>query len=232
MKTVTMRKQQPEPKAITPTVTMTTAPKRRPDPLCQPQSVADAEAILSSLQAKRAELQATAAELAEAKKAAAFDAFTGGSAELVNVQRSVRAAESDIESIGHAIAEGERRLLLAKAREADLADQTNTAEILRVAAAFRTCGNELDAAARALGEKGRQLTNLLMRLHALGIKAPSFEQFDLLGHQAVLTALGATPWSKRYPPLPPLQRRTFAALVDGWMSSVESRRKPTAAEAA
>jgi hypothetical protein len=46
-----------------------------------------------------------------------------------------------------------------------------------------------------------------MQLHGLGIKAPSFEQFDLLGHQAVLTALAAT-----FPAVSPRYAREVVAM--------------------
>jgi hypothetical protein len=117
----------------------------------EPQSVAGCSAVLRDLEAKRDELQAACEELAAARKAAAYVAHTGGSHELVNVMRAIRANAADLESISEAIHEAGNRVLIAKGHEADLANQANVAEILRLAAAFRTCGNELDVAARALG---------------------------------------------------------------------------------
>ena len=67
------------------------------------------------------------------------------------------------------------------------------------------------------------VTNLSSQLHAAGVHSPSLQQLDVLGSQALATAIMATPWYKRYPPLPPDQRRSFRVLVDDWATMIESR---------
>jgi len=70
---------------------------------------------------------------------------------------------------------------------------------------------------------GRVLGNLLSQLHGLGVRFPSQQQLDVLGGQALQTAVLATPWGKRYQLLPPDQRRSFRTLVDDWSTMIEQR---------
>jgi hypothetical protein len=189
----------------------------------EPLTVADATATLAALEKKRDELLVTAAELAEAKKAASFAAHTTGSAELVNVQRSVRANAADIESIGEAIHEAANRVLIAKAFEREAADKANAERILEVCTELEKAGNSLGAAARTFSETSRQVSGLLAQLNSYGISSPSAEQYRVFGSAATRTMLAGSFWARSFPPVAPLERKTFDSLISGWVQSIRAR---------
>ena len=178
---------------------------------------------MKALEKKREELLAAAAELAEAKRAASYAAHTGGSHELVNIARSARATDSDLESIGHAIAEGERRLLLAKAHEADLAEQAAAGKILELCDELEKAGRELGTAAATFTSTSRQVSSLLAQLNSYGITSPSAEQYRVFGSAATRTMLAGSFWGRNFPPVAPGERKTFDGLISNWAVSIRSR---------
>jgi hypothetical protein len=126
-------------------------------------------------------------------------------------------------SIQEAITAAQNKVLIARAFELETADRAKAAQILELVGAFREAGQEMFDAYRTLSESGRLLTGLLAQLHAAGIRAPSWEQFNVLGDQALKTAIIDTPWGKNYWRLAPHERRTFGDLISGWATMVESR---------
>ena len=195
----------------------------------EPQTVAAAEQTLAMLQEKRASLVTRGAELDERRRFAAYAAHAqldpAARNILGKINGEVGVHGSELRSVDDAISEAQTKLTIAKAYEADVADQAKARAIMEIVGVFREAGREMDDAARTLGEMGKLLGNLLGQLRAAGITSPSHEQLDVLGGQALQTAILATPWGKRYEHLAPGQRQTFRALVDGWAEMIESRVK-------
>lgn len=82
------------------------------------------------------------------------------------------------------------------------------------------CGAELDECMRDVAEQGELATKLITKLHHLGVDLPTFQQWDVLGGQALKTALMSTIWKRHSEHLAPNQRRSFKALVDGWAATI------------
>ncbi len=130
-----------------------------------------------------------------------------------------------LKSLEEAVSEAETRVTIARAYEADVADQAKARQILETLGAFREAGAELDDACNTLAETGRLVTSLVQHLHGAGIRTPSFEQLDVFGFQCLQTMLSNSVWSKRFRPIEPHSRRSFRVLVDGWAQSIEVRIK-------
>jgi hypothetical protein len=140
------------------------------------------------------------------------------------VDQSVR-HETQGRAIADAIEEAKRRLVLAQAYEADIADQAKARQALKLVARFRQAGMILDGACQALGQKGHELTNLVSELHAAGIHSPSLAQIDVLGSAALQSAVLSSPWGKRFRVQAPSDRKNFRTLCDDWATMIESRIK-------
>jgi hypothetical protein len=192
----------------------------------EPQTVAAAEATLSDLKTKHDKLVAFGQKLTEARRAHAYQAHAvhdpDAERELTNVAATIAINDSMLASIGEAISEAQTKLTVARAYEADVADQAKAREILELLGAFKEAGHELDDALRTLSETGRLFVGMVSQLRGFGV-GPSYEQVDVLGGQAVLAALLDTVWGKRFPRLAPHERRSFRALVDGWVAGPEAR---------
>lgn len=181
----------------------------------------------ADLQAKHRKLMEFAAELAEERKFLSFKAHgiddVNAKSRLENVIAATTQNTEVLTSLTDAISEAEGKLVIAKAVEAENAARGKAQATLELAAAFRQCGQELDQSARTLGETSRLLIGLMTQLHGLGVTHPTNPQLDILGHQALLTTLAATPWAKHYPLLAPHERRSFADLIGGWATMIEAR---------
>jgi hypothetical protein len=190
------------------------------------QTVAAAEAVLRDLEAKRGKLLALGQQLAERRKAHSYAAHAAQDAdaerELTNVAATIAMKDSMLASIAEAISEAQTKLTIARAYEADVADQAKAKQILELLGAFKEAGHELDDALRTLSETGRLFVGMVSQLRGFGV-GPSYEQVDVLGGQAVLTALLGTVWGKRFPRLAPREHRSFRTLVDGWVAGPEAR---------
>jgi hypothetical protein len=193
----------------------------------QQPTVADAEAVLRELEAKRAKHVERGRELPELRAGASYLAHVEGSPgarrtlKQVNAEAATHA--SDLASIDEAIAAAKNKLAIAQAHEAEVADQTRADEVLKLLVEFRECGRILDGAVLALGTKGHQLMSLVQQLHGLGIRFPSAEQVDVFGDQAIRTCIASTPWSRRHRVVAPGERKSFRKLVDDWATMAEQR---------
>jgi chromosome segregation ATPase len=161
------------------------------------QTVADCEETLRALESKRAQLIARGAELPELRRGAAYLAHVEQNAEarraLDKINAEVAIYDSELASLDDAISAAKNKVLIAQAFEAAAADRARAARALEVLGAFREAGHELGDALRTVAETGRMINNLLPQLHAAGIRTPSYEQLDVLGHHAFATAIMATP---------------------------------------
>lgn len=191
------------------------------------QTVAACEQTLKELEAKRAKLVERGAELPELRKGAAYLAHVERNAEarhaLDKVSAEIATYDSELAALDDAIAEAKNRVLIAQAFEAAAADRVRAARALELLGAFKEAGHELDDAWRVVSERSKLLSNLLSQLHACGVRVPTHEQLDILGHAAMATAIMSTPWAKRYRHLAPNQRQSFRSLFDAWAVASESR---------
>jgi hypothetical protein len=194
------------------------------------QTVAEAEGILVALQAKRVRLVARGVEIGDQCAAVAYDAHAAGNAKaektLADLRREGAEHASLLASLDSAIKVAGDKVLIARAYEADIADQAKAQQVRELVGALREAGHELDDACRTLSEMSRVVGRLLAQLHGLGIKHPSYEQWDVFGDAALKTAIAGTPWVKRYRIVAPLERKQFGTLIDGWAASIEARIKP------
>jgi hypothetical protein len=193
----------------------------------EPQTVAAATAVLADLEAKLARHRERAVDLEASRKQASFGAHALHDPKqrkaLADVVDQTIRHETEGRAIADAIDEAKRRLMIAQAYEADVADRAKAGAILELLGSFREAGAEMDDALQTVAEVGKLLPNLLGQLHAAGIRSPNRDQLDALGFQALGTALMATPWAKRFEHLAPNQRRSFRSLFDTWTAAIESR---------
>ena len=190
----------------------------------QPQTVAEAEAVLQSLEGKRLELQEKAEQLAAERKDAAFSAHTGiGDHKLASVTRAIRECDADLSTLGEAIHVAANHVLVAKGHEADLANKRNATRILELTGKLREAGEKMDAACKTLGETGKELSGLFLELRGMGVSHPTLEMWLVHGGICLATAVSGTPWAKNYRPVPPLERKQFGPLISNWATGIESR---------
>jgi hypothetical protein len=88
---------------------------------------------------------------------------------------------------------------------------------------FTQAGKDMDRALHIVAERGHELNELVGKLHACGVKTPTFEQLDALGFAAMQTAISRSPWSRRYRAVAPSERRDFGPLFREWATVAESR---------
>jgi chromosome segregation ATPase len=179
------------------------------------ESSVAATAVLCELEAKRAKLVERGAELPELRRGAAYLAHVQQDAEarraLDKVSGEIATYDSELAALDDAIAEAKNRVLIAQAFEAAAADRARAARALELLGAFKEAGHELDDAWRVVSERSKLLSNLLSQLHTAGVRVPTHDQLDVLGHAAMATAIMSTPWAKRYRHLAPNQRQRISA---------------------
>ena len=190
----------------------------------QPQSVAEAEHILQSLLSKQTELQAAAEQLSASRQAAAFRAHVGdGDHQLVSIMRSIRESDADLTTLSEAIHEARNRVAVAQGFERAAREEANATKVLEICTALEAAGEQLGDAAKMFADASRQVSTLLHELHGLGITSPTGEQFRVFGSAATRTMLATSIWSREFPPIGPLERRTFDGIVGGWVQNIRAR---------
>ena len=191
------------------------------------QSVSDIEKALENLDAKKTAIEARAVEIAEQQKRLGFVAMIGrdksATASLAQLNTEASAIDGALEGLSAAIAGGQQRLALARAAEANLADQQEARELAEALEVFTACGNEIDAALETLATAPQRMQRALQRMHDLGAPRPDHRQFSTLSKEAIISALRRTVWASEFPPQPVSQRRRFGDLVTSWSAAIHSR---------
>jgi hypothetical protein len=82
-----------------------------------------------------------------------------------------------------------RRLAVAKAAEAVLADQAEARELAEELEKFIQAGNEIDATLETLVEAPKRMQRALQRMRDLGCQRPDHRQWTTLSFEALQTAL-------------------------------------------
>jgi hypothetical protein len=188
----------------------------------KPDAVAAAEATLAGFEKQKAALVDKQAMLAERRRVASYEAHAQGDVKLIDglTEEAVR-LDHRIASLNDAIAEAERRLHQAQDRAAREADRVQAQALLGSLDRFVCAGTTLDGAAETFVTAAAEMRAASDELHAGGITHPTFEQIDVIGHQAVLTMLSHTPWARRHEHPAPNQRKTFAELTTAWAQMIE-----------
>ena len=140
--------------------------------------------------------------------------------ERLNADEATMAGE--LQSLDAALKEASARLEAARHAEAVEAAKKNAAEMRIALAEFTECGISIDEALAALVEEGAALRAALNKIHVLGAPHPRDEQVNALITNAILTALGATPWKREFRTLAPRERRNMADLVRAWSTNIEA----------
>jgi hypothetical protein len=191
-----------------------------------PNTVEKAAGVVAALEAKRTRLIAHGVEIGDERANVALAAHTGDTAarkRLDEINAEVAVHASELASLDAALRAAGERLKKARQAEAARADKAAAGELLKELTRFRDIGRQLDVALAAVAANGHELHQSLGRVHALGSTFPTGQQLDALGFRCVLTALQQTPWRRNFEAVAPRERRSFAALIEVWCSTIESR---------
>jgi len=184
-----------------------------------------AATIIRDLENKRREILEKGIELADERQRISFGAFTGDSKarkRLDEINSAMASHASEVAGIEAAIVEATARLDAAHCDAALAADREAAQKLSKELAVFEECASEMDAAMEDFVKFAKLLEQTLVTMNQLGAHSPSRAQLDSLGARALLTALQRTPWAREFSPLPPRERTTFGALVEGWRASVRN----------
>jgi hypothetical protein len=194
------------------------------------QSVSTIERALADLATKREAIVARATEVADRRKVLGFIALVGNdktaTAELEKLNTEHSAVNGALEGLDGAISEGQRRLVLAKAAEAKIADESEARELAEQLEVFVACGQEIDRALETIVTAPQRMQGALQKMHDLGAPRPDHRQFTTFSRDCLLTALRKTPWGREFPILPVGQRRRFGDLTASWAAGIRSRITP------
>jgi hypothetical protein len=187
-------------------------------------SVKMIEQALALMEAERVKLLDQRTQHDQQERRLAFDARLG-SAEasklLDQLRREKSKAQSQIDGIDAAKDEGQRRLVLARAREQQELNAIKAEALLKVLGRFTAAGRELENALTTLVRSSREMRNALNDLHAGGINNPRHEVIDGLGYRALATELRKTIWANHFRPLGHDDRRNFVDLIASWSAAIE-----------
>ena len=187
-------------------------------------SVKKIEAALALLERERNEFLDRQAQHGDKRRALAFDAHAGdaeASNLLDQLQREAVEIQTQIDAINDAMTEGQRRLVLARAREQQERNAIKAEALRKVLGRFTGAGRELEQAVASLVRSSQEIRNALNDLHAGGIHNPRHEVIDGLGYRALATELRKTIWANHFRPLGHDDRRNFADLITSWGSAIE-----------
>jgi len=182
------------------------------------------EATLALLEHERNKFLDRQAQHADKRRALAFDAHAGDAEAiklLDQLQREAVELQTQIDGINDAITEGQRRLVLARARERQEQNGIKAEALRQVLGRFTAAGRELENALTALVRSSREMRSALNDLHAGGIHFPRHEVIEGLGYRALATELRKTIWANHFRPLGHDDRRNFADLIASWSTAIE-----------
>jgi hypothetical protein len=114
-----------------------------------------------------------------------------------------------------------RKREAASAAKIKAADRAKAIELRRVLAKFTEAGKGCDAALELLISNSAAMRDTITMMNRLGCSHPSHAQLDSLGAIALRTTLTQTAWARYFERVSPVERKTFAALVKAWATTVE-----------
>jgi hypothetical protein len=209
----------------------------------QTTSVADAEAAIANLTAKRDALVERGRQLDQVRASYAFAAHARNDEtarrKLDQVHRETAEHGSELASIDAALKTAQQRLEAAQRHEARQADREQALLLREALASFVAAGKGCDAALELLVSASTDLRNGIAVMNRLGCSHPSHAQLDALGSLALRSAIMQTLWVRDIERVGPLEKKTFSGLVAAWATQVERHissrlgdEQPTTIEAA
>jgi len=183
------------------------------------------EATLALLEHERDKFLERQAQHGDKRKALAYDAHAGSTDAqklLERLEREGAAVQTKLDSINAARDEGQRRLVLARAREQQEQNAIKAEALRQVLGRFTRAGRELEQAVAAVVRSSQNMRTALNELHAGGIHNPRHEVIDGLGYRALACELRRTVWGNHFRPLGHDDRRNFADLIASWSAAIES----------
>jgi hypothetical protein len=189
--------------------------------------VEGAEATLAEL-TERARLLAQARPQLEAeRKATAYAAHAQHDAEankrLAGIVDALVRHDADTAALADAIIEGEKRLALAKHAATTAYEKKRALQLKAELRRFTDAASRLDAAFEEIAELGNAFFQIAQKMRLLGADRPSGAQIDTLGYRCLLTAIGQSPWHRRFELVAPSERRSFTTLTRIWVDALEQQ---------
>jgi hypothetical protein len=183
-----------------------------------------ATAVVAKLQAKRAVHIQKGTELQDEQANVSLAAHTGDAKarkRLDEINTALALHASELQSLDAALRAAGERVAAAQRAEAEAAAVANVQAIKQVVAELAEHASVADDALHDLILAGDNLKSCLDRLHQLGVANPRHETLQVLGHNALLTALMRSPWKRYFEALAPSARRDFAGTVASWQAMIE-----------
>jgi hypothetical protein len=183
-----------------------------------------AEQIIFQLLEKKKEHLAKGKHLSQLRQEVSFSAHTGDSKarrRLDELISEIVRHDAELVSIDAAIQEAKARLVAAQAAAVAEADRQKALALRALLLQFCAQGERIDALLAEIATVSDEMTEVINKIHALGEPRPTHHQLTALGSIAVRTALQRTPWFEELAHVGPLERRTFASLIDGWCAGIE-----------
>jgi hypothetical protein len=192
--------------------------------MSETDDVATAEAMVAELKAKAETLVARQKQLAEERKALAYDAVAlkdpKAAKALALLAVEVLKLGTEMEATAAAGEEADRRLAEAQREAAAASDREAARQALAVIDQLVSHGEVLDDALADAVAAGKNLRDCLNRLHNLSIGHPSHEMLHTLGNMAIRTAMAKSIWSRYYESVAPRDRVSFLAVVASWRANL------------
>jgi hypothetical protein len=186
-----------------------------------------AEKVLRELEEKRECIVHREKTLDKKRQALSYAAETGDKKarnELDAANSESLSNGNDIKSVEAALTVARQHLSDAKAAELQAADRANALQIRELNKRFLELGLIVDDAFADVISASVEMREVLDRMRALGISAPTHQQFNVMGLIACKTAVMSVPWSsggREWEFLAPNQRKSFKSIASGWYEMIE-----------
>jgi hypothetical protein len=185
-----------------------------------PPTVADAEAAIANLQAKRDALVARDSELTLNRASVAYKALNDDDAtakqKLDQINKESIEHSHLLAAVDAALTTAAQKLEVAKRYEAKQADRASARKLSVVLDQFTQTAAELDRVLADVARLGHALHQIQAQMAQLGSPVPNGAQLDSLGFRCLLTGCAATPWHRHFQVLAPHERRSFSDLIAIW----------------
>jgi hypothetical protein len=191
-----------------------------------PPSVADAEAAISNLEAKRDALVERGKERDQVRASYAFAAHARNDEtarrKLDAINKETAEHGSELASIDAALVTARHRLEAAQRHEAKQADREQANALRDALRQFVQYAAGVDSALEVLISSCNGMQDALTAMHRCGSGFPTDAQLQSLGGRVLLGALSKTIFRRNFETLPPLERdRSMARIVQQWSDTVE-----------
>src|SRR5215471_6414995 len=153
-----------------------------------------------------------------------YSAHTGderAAAKLETLRDRAIRRDVDARNLASAIDEAKRRVVAAKAFEAQAEETRIAGELQELAGLMREVGAKADRALKTLIEASVDLKKVIVATNQRGLANPSATQLQALGRRAILGELVGSPFAKEFEHIAPRERQNFAAFTGAWANAIE-----------